>query len=82
MRAAEDGMVRWHYRLNGHAFAQTLGDSQVALVVKNPPAVQEPQGAGFQSQGASATTPVLAAHSSVLTWRIPWTEEPATGCKE
>ena len=21
----EDGMVRWHHRLNGHEFAQTLG---------------------------------------------------------
>ena len=26
--AAEDGMVGWHHRLNGHEFKQTLGDSE------------------------------------------------------
>ena len=25
-RAAEDEMVGWHHRLNGHEFEQTLGD--------------------------------------------------------
>ena len=24
----EDGMVRWHLRLNGHEFEQTIGDSK------------------------------------------------------
>ena len=24
----EDEMIRWHYRLNGHEFEQTLGDSE------------------------------------------------------
>ena len=24
----EDEMVRWHHRLNGHEFEQTLGDSE------------------------------------------------------
>ena len=28
-RVAEDEMVGWHYRLNGHEFEQTLGDSEV-----------------------------------------------------
>ena len=23
-----------------------------------------------------------ATHSSILAWRIPWTEEPSGGCKE
>ena len=27
-RAAEDEMVGWHHRLNGHEFEQTLGDSE------------------------------------------------------
>ena len=27
-RATEDGMVGWHHQLNGHEFAQTLGDSE------------------------------------------------------
>ena len=26
--AAEDEMVRWYHRLNGHEFEQTLGDSE------------------------------------------------------
>ena len=25
---AEDQMVRWHHRLNGHEYEQTLGDSE------------------------------------------------------
>ena len=25
---AEDEMVEWHHQLNGHKFAETLGDSQ------------------------------------------------------
>ena len=24
----EDGMVRWHHRLDGHGFEQTLGDGE------------------------------------------------------
>ena len=27
-RAAEDEMVGWHHRLNGHELGQTLGDSE------------------------------------------------------
>ena len=27
-RAAEDEMVGWHHRLNGHEFDQTPGDSE------------------------------------------------------
>ena len=37
-------MVEWHHQLNGHAFEQTLGDSEVfpvAQMVKNLPATQE-----------------------------------------
>ena len=46
------------------------GDS----VVKNPPANEEDMGSipglGRSSGGGNGT------HSSVLAWRIPWTEEP------
>ena len=36
--AAEDEMVGWHHRLNGHEFEQTLGDSegQGSLVCCSP----------------------------------------------
>ena len=43
-------------------------------VVKNPPAMQE---MWFQSLGLEHPLEKgKATHSSVLAWRIPWTEEP------
>ena len=45
-----------------------------ALVVKNPPALQE---AGVQSLcQEDHLKKEVAAHSSILAWRVPWTEEP------
>jgi len=52
--------------------------SQVALVIKNLPAkagdikrpgVRSPGGEDPREEG-------MATHSSILAWRIPWTEEP------
>ena len=49
------------------------GDS----AVKNPPAKQEPQEMQVQSLGGEGPLEEsMAAHSSILAWRIPWTEEP------
>ena len=46
-------------------------------VVKNPPAMQEPH---VQSLGREDPLEKgMAIHSSILVWRIPWTEEPG-GC--
>ena len=43
-------------------------------MVKNPPAVQE---TGVQSLGQEdPLEKEMAAHFSILAWRIPWTEEP------
>ena len=43
-------------------------------VVKNPPAMQE---MGVQSLGQeNPLEKEMATHSSILTWEIPWTEEP------
>ena len=54
-----------------------VGASQVALVVKNPPAMQEPQETWVRSVGREDLLEEgMAAHSSVLAWRIPWTETP------
>ena len=48
--------------------------SLVAQTVKNPPAMQEIQ---VQSLGGKdPPEESMATHSSVLAWRIPWTEEP------
>ena len=42
--------------------------------VKDPPAMQETQ---VQSLGREdALGKGMATHSSILAWRIPWTEEP------
>ena len=44
--------------------------------VKNPPAMQEPQKTWVPSLGWENPLEVgVATHSSLLAWRIPWTEE-------
>ena len=46
----------------------------VAQLVKNPPAMQK-----IQVQFLGQEDPLekeMATHSSMLTWEIPWTEEP------
>ena len=46
-------------------------------VVKNLPAMQEPQEMGVQSLGwEDPLEEEMTTHSSILAWRIPWTEEP------
>ena len=47
----------------------------VAQLLKNPPAIQQTQ---VQSLGwEDLLEKEIATHSSILTWRIPWTEEPS-----
>ena len=65
------------YLLNNYTDKVNKRASQVALVVKNPPAnagdlrdTGSIPGSGRSPEGGHAT------HSSILTWRIPWTEEP------
>ena len=42
-------------------------------MVKNPPAIRE---TGVQSLGwEDPPEKAMATHSSILAWRIPWTEE-------
>ena len=56
---------------------QCAKNSPIAQWVKNPPAMQETQEMSFQSM--SLEDPLegeMAAHSSILTWKIPWTEKP------
>ena len=49
-----------------------LGASQVALVVKNPPATQETQETWVRSLGwEDPLEEGMATHSSILAWRIP-----------
>ena len=43
-------------------------------VVKNPPAKQETQVQSLDQEDPLEKE--MATHSSILAWRIPWTEEP------
>ena len=45
----------------------------MAQVVKNPPAMWE---TWVQSLGWEDPLEEMATYSSILAWRIPWTEEP------
>ena len=46
--------------------------------IKNPIAIQEPQETWIRSQGQeNPLEKGMATHSSILAWRIPWTEEPS-----
>ena len=54
-------------------------DFQVAQWVKNPPAIQETQEMPVQILGQEDPLEEgMATHSSILDWRIPWTEEPGS----
>ena len=56
------------------------GASLVAQMVKNLPAIQE-----NRVQFLGREDPLekgMATHSSILAWRIPWTEEPGWSHKE
>ena len=55
-----------------------LWDSQEALVVKNLPAnAQDTRDAGSMPGWEDPLEEGTANHSSILAWRIPWTEQPA-----
>ena len=52
-----------------------LGASLVAQMVKHSPAMQE-----TEVQYLGREYPLekeMATHSSILAWRVPWTEEPS-----
>ena len=46
----------------------------VAQIVKNPPAMQEMRVPSLRREDPLEKE--MANHSSILAWRIPWTEEP------
>ena len=49
----------------------------MAKWVKNPPAMQKTQEMWVQFLGGEDSLEEgMATHSSILSWRIPWTEEP------
>ena len=49
----------------------------MSQVVKNLPAIQETQEMWVRSLGQQdPLEEEMATHSSILAWKIPWTEEP------
>ena len=58
----------------GFSSSMSCGASLVAQTVRNPPAVRETWvwSLGWEDPLEEGT----ATHSSILAWRIPWTEEP------
>ena len=52
---------------------RVIGGSVIAQLVKNLPAMQETR---VQFVGQEDPLEEMATHSSILTWRIPQTEEP------
>ena len=61
--------------------------SQVAKLVENPPTMLEIRERRVRSLGwEDPLEEGMATHSSILAWRIPWTEEPVgyspQGCTE
>ena len=53
-----------------------ISASLVAQQVKNPPAMQETQETWVRSLGQEDPQgEEMATHSSILAWKIPWTEE-------
>ena len=57
--------------------ASTFLGFPVGSVVRNLPAMQESQEMQLPSLGwEDPLEEGMATHSSILAWRIPWTEEP------
>ena len=53
---------------------EEAGASLVAQMIKNLPAMQETQVQSLSQEDALEKG--MATHSSLLAWRIPWTEKP------
>ena len=74
-------MEDWSYPLPPSSFQcvclalwKCYGASTMAQQVKNPPAMQEMQVQSLSQEDLLEEG--MATHSSILAWRIPWTEEP------
>ena len=64
----------------GHPFPLSLNspweedEIGIAQLIKNPPAMQETQVRSLGREDPQEES--TATHSSILAWRVPWTEEP------
>ena len=67
-------MFQWFKIIVFFFFLRLLRASVVAQMVKNPPTMQEAQVQSLVWE--DPLEKAMATHSSILSWRIPWTEEP------
>ena len=68
-KCKKNGMLFVYFDLK-----EVIRSSLIAQLVKNLPAMQETQ-VQFLGQ-EDPLEKEMASHSSILAWRIPWTEEP------
>ena len=82
----DDEMGGWHHQLNGHEFEQTpgYGEGQGSLVCcslwdrKESDTTERLNNNSIclERKELRILEKEMATHSSILAWRIPWTEEP------
>ena len=71
------GHLNLVYQLSICRSSISIWASKVALPVKNPPAnTGHPRNAGSILGSGYPMEESMATQSSILAWRIPWTEEP------
>ena len=73
MSLAEDGIYSGVLDLFGEILSSARA-SLVAQMVKNQPEMQETQVRSLSQEDPLEKE--MATHSSIIAWRIPWTEEP------
>ena len=66
--------VYTHTHTHTHTHIYIYRSFPDSLVVKNPPAIQETWVRSLGRQDLLEKE--MATHSSILAWKIPWTEEP------
>ena len=73
----EEGIVKERRKYQKIGKISIFQASQVVLAVKNPPAnARDVRDTGLSLVWEDPLEEAVANHSSILAWRIPWTEEP------
>ena len=80
-------MVGWHHQLNGHEFDKLWEMVRASLVAQRLRRLPPMRETWVRSLGwEDPLEKEMVSHSSILAWRIPWTEKPgrllSTGSRE
>ena len=67
-------LVKFNSNTHPHAYTHTHMSVLVTRSVKNPP--HNEGDAGLIPDQEDPLEKEMATHSSILTWKVPWTEEP------